>query len=328
MIEAVPSLENDMDTKLILRDTEILAIVLVLAALFVMWRNHMLPKFKSLVFYLLSLLAVELIQVPILFYRKALGINLHVGYKIFWFGTETLAAVQAVLMVAIIYGVFHQAMRPLKGLQRMGTLVFKWVAAVSLVLAGVIALGPHVFSTGSASSIAFTTVIERSQEGVHVLTLCLLLFVCIAIKPLGLTFRSHVFGVALGLGIISTTELVQAAWFWTTGAHSVYSPIYLFGTIGYLCAISTWSVYFAIPEPERKMILLPTTSPFFHWNRISEALGDAPGHVAIGFKPSMISPVETKVLTAMGKSARQRESVAVAAEAAREQEEMDSVAVS
>jgi hypothetical protein len=316
-----------MDTKLILRDTEILAIVLVLAALFVMWRNSLLTKFKPLSFYLLSLLGVELIQVPILFYRKALGIEFHLGYSIFWYGTQTLVAIQAVLMVAIIYGVFSHAMRPLKGLQRMGTLVFKWVAAVSILLASVFALGPHVFSTGSASTIAVTTFIERAQEGVHVLTLCLLLFVCIAIKPLGLTFRSHVFGVALGLGVISTTELVQAAWFWTTGAHSVYSPIYLFGTIGYLVAISTWGIYFAIPEPERKMILLPTTSPFFHWNRISEALGDAPGHVAIGFKPSMISPIEAKVMTAMSKAHRQRESAAIAAKAS-EQAEMDSVAVS
>lgn len=311
-----------MDTKLILRDTEILAIVLVLAALFVMWRNSLLPKFKSLTFYLLSLLAIELIQVPILFYRKALGINFHVGYNIFWYGTETLAAVQAVLMVAIIYGVFSQAMRPLKGLQRMGTLVFKWVTAVSLVLAAVFSFGPHILTNGLSR-----IVIERAQEGVNVLTLCLLLFVCIAIKPLGLTFRSHVFGVALGLAIISVTELVQSAWFWTTGATSVYSPIYLFGTIGYLCAIATWGTYFAIPEPERKMILLPTTSPFFHWNRISEALGDAPGHVAIGFKPSMISPIEAKVMTAMSKAARQRESAAAAAEA-QEQAEMDSVAVS
>ena len=196
------------------------------------------------------------------------------------------------------------------------------MTAVSLVLAAVFSFGPHILTNGLSR-----IVIERAQEGINVLTLCLLLFVCIAIKPLGLTFRSHVFGVALGLAIISVTELVQSAWFWTTGATSVYSPIYLFGTIGYLCAIATWGTYFAIPEPERKMILLPTTSPFFHWNRISEALGDAPGHVAIGFKPSMISPIEAKVMTAMSKAARQRESAAAAAEA-QEQAEMDSVAVS
>jgi hypothetical protein len=46
------------------------------------------------------------------------------------------------------------------------------------------------------------------------------------------------------------------------------------------------------------MILLPTTSPFFTWNRISEALGDEPGYVAIaGFKPQMLAAAELKVLS-------------------------------
>ena len=46
------------------------------------------------------------------------------------------------------------------------------------------------------------------------------------------------------------------------------------------------------------MILLPTTSPFFTWNRTSEALGDEPGYVAIaGFKPQMLAAAELKVLS-------------------------------
>lgn len=56
------------------------------------------------------------------------------------------------------------------------------------------------------------------------------------------------------------------------------------------------------------MILLPTTSPFFLWNRISEALGDAPGFVAIaGFKPEMLAPAELMAFTAGSKRARERE---------------------
>jgi hypothetical protein len=78
----------------------------------------------------------------------------------------------------------------------------------------------------------------------------------------------------------------------------MYSPIYLVSTIGSLISICIWGAYFALPEPERKMILLPTTSPFFTWNRISEALGDEPGFVAVaGFKPSMLAAAELKVLS-------------------------------
>ena len=47
------------------------------------------------------------------------------------------------------------------------------------------------------------------------------------------------------------------------------------------------------------MITLPTTSPFFFWNRIAEALGDAPGEVAIaGFTPSMFAPAELLAFSA------------------------------
>ena len=130
-----------------------------------------------------------------------------------------------------------------------------------------------------------------------VLTLCLLLFVCFAIRPLGLTFRSRIFGVSLGLGTTTAAFLVQAAWISTVGGQSLYSPIYLVSTIGSLISVSIWGAYFVLPEPERKMILLPTTSPFFTWNRISEALGDEPGYVAVGgIKPHMLAAAELKVL--------------------------------
>jgi hypothetical protein len=93
--------------------------------------------------------------------------------------------------------------------------------------------------------------------------------------------------------------------------------MFVMSTLGTCAAFLVWGAYFAMPEPERKMILLPTTSPFFFWNRLSEALGDSPGHVAIsGIKPS---PVEMKIMAAMGKAARQRESVAQAEANSREE---------
>jgi hypothetical protein len=62
-----------------------------------------------------------------------------------------------------------------------------------------------------------------------------------------------------------------------------------------------------MPEPKRGMVLLPTTSPYFLWNRISEALGDNPGQVAVaGFKPEMLHPTELMVLTAQSKAAKEK----------------------
>jgi hypothetical protein len=72
-----------------------------------------------------------------------------------------------------------------------------------------------------------------------------------------------------------------------TAAWLVHSPnLYSFSStldgIAVALTFSTWAIYFALPEPARHMIMVPTTSPFFHWNEISKALGDAPGFVAVG----------------------------------------------
>jgi hypothetical protein len=59
----------------------------------------------------------------------------------------------------------------------------------------------------------------------------------------------------------------------------------------------TWSAYFAFPEPKRRIIVLPTTSPFLRWNQISMALGDEPGYVAVGgIPPDLFAPAELEVM--------------------------------
>jgi hypothetical protein len=238
------------------------------------------------------------IVIPILFFRKATGLSIPTAYKIYFFTYWPSAIILGLLLVIVIYNIYNKAMRPLKGLQRIGKVIFRWVAVVSVAVSLAIAVGPHLSMGGSSSGMVWSMMVSQIQQGTSVLTLCLLLFVCFAIRPLGLTFRSRIFGVTLGLGITATTYLVQAAWLATVGAQSVYSPIYLVSTIGSLASVCIWGTYFALPEPERKMILLPTTSPFFTWNRISEALGDEPGFVAVaGFRPDMLAPAELKVLS-------------------------------
>ena len=303
-----------MSNVLWLRDVSIAecAISFCVAGIFIYKR--LWGKF-SLLFALIALRAITgSILIPLLFFRRELGISLPVAYNTYYVAAWGSGIVQALLLIGIIYHVYREAMRPLEGLQRIGTIIFRWVAVVSIAVSVAIAAGPHMSGTSLAG---ITQVIApQIQQGVSVLTLCLLLFVCFAIRPLGLTFRSRIFGVALGLGVTATTFLAQAAWLATSGAASLYSPVYLVGTIGTLISVCIWGVYFVMPEPERKMILLPTTSPFFTWNRISEALGDEPGYVAIaGFKPQMLAAAELKVLSsAMHKVDRLAEPVASAQE--------------
>jgi hypothetical protein len=198
-------------------------------------------------------------------------------------------ALESVLTLLIVYGVFKLAMAPLKGLQTLGMLVFKWAAGISVA----VALG-NAFTPNTESSFLLAA-IQQLQRTQGILTLCLLLFVCFAIRPMGLSYRSRIFGVGLGLGVMSASDLVQSAWL---TFHPAMGTAYNVISGVVICLVlATWAAYFAMPEPKRRIIVLPTTSPFLRWNQISQALGDEPGFVAVGgVPPEIFAPAELEMM--------------------------------
>ncbi len=129
------------------------------------------------------------------------------GYNIYFYFYWSAFALESILMLAVICSMYRLAMAPLKGLQSLGMLVFSWVAGISVLLALGLAFAPHV--TKADYIVTFVQQMQRTQS---ILILCLLLFVCFAIRPMGLSYRSRIFGVSLGLGIMATTDLAQSGW--------------------------------------------------------------------------------------------------------------------
>ena len=122
---------------------------------------------------------------------------------------------------------------------------------------------------------------------------------CLSASPFGpwdFRISSRIFGVSLGLGFLATINLVNAAWL----AHNsnMYSTINVDQwPCSWPYSACIWSAYFAFPEPKRRIIVLPTTSPFLRWNQISMALGDDPGYVAVGgIPPELFAPAELEVM--------------------------------
>jgi hypothetical protein len=213
------------------------------------------------------------------------------AYKIYMGVYWPSYAVESVVGLVVVYSVFRLAMAPLKGLQTLGTLVFKWAAGISVAVALGSAFGPETKS-GMQYVMQALSQLQRTQG---ILTLCLLLFVCFAIRPMGLSYSSRIFGVSLGLGVLATNDFVQSAWLvFKPQMSTVYDLIN--GVV--ICAVlATWTAYFVIPEPRRRLIVLPTTSPFLRWNQISQALGDDPGFVAVGgVPPDLFAPAELEVM--------------------------------
>jgi hypothetical protein len=224
-------------------------------------------------------------------YHAALfGLSTKVAYVSWFYFYWSFFAVQSILMLVMIFSMYRLAMAPLKGLHNLGMIVFKWVATISIFVALGSAFAPH--TTKLRYLISFVSQMQRTQS---ILILCLLLFVCFAIRPMGLTYRSRIFGISLGLGIMATTNMVQASWLGHVG--SMYGWYSLISGSAICFSLITWTTYFVVPEPSRRLITLPTTSPFLRWNQISEVLGDNPGHVAIGgLPPEMLAPAEIEVM--------------------------------
>src|SRR6185437_2572266 len=152
--------------------------------------------------YLVALLSVRLacsaICLPLIYFCSR-GIEQHLAYRAYFYVYWTSYALEAILSLMVIYSIFKLAMVPLKGLQTLGMLVFRWVAAISVAVAIGVAVTPHI------SKLKFmVAMVTQLQQTSSILTLCLLLFVGFAIRPMGLSFRSRIFGISLGMGFMAT----------------------------------------------------------------------------------------------------------------------------
>ena len=260
------------------------------AALAVIYRRQQLRQYGFLSAYLLTRVLSEAIMLPVYNAAANKTMSPHTAYLIYFYVFWFSYAMEAVLGFGIIYSVYNLAMAPLKGLQRLGRLMFRWAGAIAIAISVTTALGPHM--TGNKFIMRLVTQLQQTQS---ILTLCLLVFVCLAIRPMGLSHRSKIFGVSLGLGVLAATDLISAAWL--PFFKSMDSLNNVINGIAILSTLSIWIVYFALPEPKRRMIILPTTSPLLRWNQISMALGDEPGFTVVGdLTPDMFAPAEVEVM--------------------------------
>jgi hypothetical protein len=256
----------------------------VLAA---MWRSGELRRFRPLT-YFLSVKGVGTIVGTFLLTNHLM--EAHHKWKAYFYVDWSLVILEAVFCLLTIYSVYQTAMAPMKGLRWLGSVVFRWVAGASFLVALALSIGPHVQTERLIMLVA-----TEFQRTASILTLCLLLFVCFAVKPLGLTYRSRIFGIMVGIGILSTIGLIESSWL--LNLKTVYTWISFLQAIAVFSALAIWAVYFIIPEPKRRFILLPTTSPFHKWNEISLALGADPGYVAVGgVGPEAFAPAELEFM--------------------------------
>jgi hypothetical protein len=228
-------------------------------------------------------------------------------YTAYFYSYWVSYLITAIAIFFVIQEIFRKVMEPVPGLRRLGLLAFRWITIVSIV----VSLGAVALPAGAAYRMPYlceTLSLSVMRCG-SILELCLLAFLALSIHTLGRSFRSRLFGVALGFGVQASAELVGSA---LLAKHpAMNSSVNLFLQIVITMVLITWTSYFLVPEPEaeRSMIVLPPASALARWNALAKGIGQMPQAAtaapATGFFLQDIEGVVDRVLARNPVIARQ-----------------------
>jgi hypothetical protein len=237
---------------------------------FLFWRKRLYSRFPAMGAYL----ALRLVSTPVLLallLKGSLLASERTCLAIYFFLYWAVYIASAVLLFFICVEIFHSALSAFSGLQRLGTLAFRWVALVSVIIS-VSQLSFVHLGLPSIPEISYAL-----MRSVSILEMCLLAFLCLSMNTLRLSVRDMAFGIAVGFGLMSANDFIFAA-----ASHSSLtdSVQFLYEAL-ILVVLGVWVAYGVLPEPVRKPVVLPVDSTIFRWNEIASALGHTGTQVAV-----------------------------------------------
>ena len=151
------------------------------------------------------------------------------------FGVET------VFSLGILYEILSHMFRNYMMVEQWGRTIFRWAAVV--LLAGGLSLAAY---TGSyAPRLIF--VVQLLNRTASILQCGLLCALFLFAAHLGLSWRSHLFGIALGVGILASADLAASAISSFTG-FTYHALLNYFLLAAYHCSVLVWIYYLFAPE--------------------------------------------------------------------------------
>jgi hypothetical protein len=220
----------------------------------------------------------------------------------YFFAYWTVYIASAVLLFFVCQEVFRSALSAFSGLQRVGTIVFRWVAVVSAFVS------LSTLSIQHTSILIIPAIAYKLMRSVSILELCLLAFLCLSMNALRLSVRGMTFGIALGFGLMSSSDFILASW-WSQST-ALTDPVQFVSQAVILVALGTWVTYASLPDLVRQPVMMPVNSVVLRWNEIACALGHTGTQVAVQQPASgfFLTDVEKVVEDVLTRNLKNRES--------------------
>ena len=198
--------------------------VLQAAIAVVIYRRKLHKQFGAFFWYTAAQIALFAVSFPI---RHNHSVYFDVYYS--------SAAINVIFAFKIIHEVFLDVFRPYPALKDLGTALFKW-AAMIMILVSVVMIS---MSPGSDDPVRST--INVVQLCVDVIQCGMVIFLLAFSQNLRVSWRSQSFGIALGFGLFSGSELLTHALH--AGLHMHALTTGMINLIAYETSILLWLAY-------------------------------------------------------------------------------------
>lgn len=156
-------------------------------------------------------------------------------------------AVGVILGFAVVYEVFGRLLTPYPALRRLALLIFQWSILVLVLMACVVLYAQYAQPNFEQKPIA--AAVMALEEAIRIIEVGLLMFLFLFSTAFGLHWRQSVFGMALGLGIFATAELVGVTMrnFWGPTFNNNFAVV---RSIAFNTSLLVWAGYLLAPERE------------------------------------------------------------------------------
>ena len=271
----------------------------VLAFLF--WKRGLHLRFRAMGVYL-ALRVGSMPVLLVLLYGQSQHWFHDYCFMMYFFSYWAVYIVSAILLFFVCIEVFRSALSAFPGLMKLGIVIFRWAALASAL----VSLSTLSFS--HRGILIIPDIAISLMRSVSILELCLLAFLCLSMNALRLSVRDMAFGIALGLGLMSSSDLIVSL-FWSYKT-SLTAPVQFVSESVILFALGIWVVYCTLPEPARKPVVMPASSTIYRWNEIASALGHTGTQVAVQQPANsfFLTDVESVVEKVLTRNLKKRES--------------------
>jgi hypothetical protein len=187
----------------------------------------------------------------------------------FYFKSWVVQSVlDAVLSMAVLLELFSKMLKPYPGIRKLGHLVYL-IAGILLVA---IAAWMLIETPPSDVSVAKLTVwIVSGQRSVDFVRFGLLFVLFMFCRLFGLTWRHYLFGIALGMAVLTGLEVLGESFRVEFGYH-IHRIYELVVSAGFDLGVLVWSYYLVRQESKLYVTEVPYSPNLVRWNTALEEL--------------------------------------------------------